>query len=649
MAMKTLLLAALVAQTPVLEPRLQLAWEGSLPALPEVSVFVQSYEPALTAARLRGLGGSVGTVSGDVLTARLPLGALDELSRGDEVLRIEEGRSVRGRLDEARAYAGVDKVAQGVEPLTSAFDGAGVVVGVADRGLDWAHPAFEGRVAGLWDHGGAGGGPKGYGSLCTASETGAGGGCAHTSDQAHGTHVASIAVGGAEPYPGVATGADLMFVNLGTDPPGKSGDEAKTTAVCDAVDWVFGEAGAKPAVVNLSLGSHEGPHDGSSLASKCLDGLTGPGRIIVAAAGNEAAGGVHAATGDDVMLHVSGQGTGAVERADFRVNPDVDAQVVVWLPAGATAQLVVGFGDQRSDPIDGSKDSVDAPLPDGSGADVTVILLGTDASDGQRRLEAYIVGGDGDAAVRGGLQWFAEVISDKPWDGYLDVVEGHGFVDGAGLSPDGRSSIGFPAAARSVIAVGAHKVRLTWPTAAGGEQSVTGSAGQLSAFSGRGPSRDEAVSGTKPDIAAPGEMVIAALSQHATDAPADHVVKAAPGGWAAFAGTSMASPFVAGVVALMLQADGQLGPSQVRTILRETASTDGIGQTLPDSGWGYGRLDAAAAVARVEAGDLPAGGGGDVPGGDPEADDEAGGGLCAASVAAASASATPRWAALLRR
>lgn len=642
---------------PILEARLQAAFDGMLPAPPEVSVFVQTYEPGRTVARVLDLGGSIGTVSGDVLTVRIPLGALQELALGGEVVRIEEGRRVRGRLDEARADAGVDMVAQGVAPLTRGYDGAGVVVGVADRGLDWAHPAFAGRVAALWDHGGGGGGgPKGYGSLCSASQTGAGGDCGHVSDKAHGTHVASIAVGGAEPYVGVAPGAELLFANLGADPPGKSGDEAKSTAVCDAVDWVFGEAGGKPAVVNLSLGSHEGPHDGSSLASKCLDGLTGPGRIIVAAAGNEAAGATHAATGDVVMLHVRGAG-GAVERAELRVNPEVDAQVVVWTEAGSETSLVVGFGEQRSAALGSGAESVDATLavPGALGDDaVTVVLLATDQADGQRRLEAYIVGGDGDSATRGGLDWFIEVTSDRPWDGYLDVVEGHGFVSKAGaLTPDGRSSIGFPAAARGVIAVGAHRVRRVWTTAAGGQGSVPGDVGTLAPFSGRGPSRNETVSGFKPDLTAPGEMVVAALSQHAADAPAERIVQASPGGWAAFEGTSMASPFVAGVVALMLQANADLDPTQVRTILRQTARTDGISQPLPDAGWGYGRVDAAASVARVEAGDLPPGGGGDVvgPGADPGADpdeEDPGGGPCAASVAVPRP-APAAWKTLLRR
>lgn len=63
-------------------------------------------------------------------------------------------------------------------------------------------------------------------------------------------------------------------------------------------------------------------------------------------------------------------------------------------------------------------------------------------------------------------------------------------------------------------------------------------------------------------------------------------------------GTSMACPHVAGVVGLMLARNPSLSPSQVRSILRETAIRPGSGQVW-DSKQGYGFVNAYAAVTQA--------------------------------------------------
>lgn len=106
---------------------------------------------------------------------------------------------------------------------------------------------------------------------------------------------------------------------------------------------------------------------------------------------------------------------------------------------------------------------------------------------------------------------------------------------------------------------------------------------RLACFSGRGPTLDGRI---KPDIAAPGVFIAAADGASNT-------------GYINMSGTSMASPFVAGVVALMLQADPSLTPAQVKSILTSTAQD--WGPPGPDSDYGAGRLDAYEAI-RVAAG-----------------------------------------------
>src|SRR6185503_18468917 len=104
----------------------------------------------------------------------------------------------------------------------------------------------------------------------------------------HGTHVLGIAggdgsaTGGGVPaytYAGMAPKADLVVVKT----------DMSDTGVLDGVAYVMNRATAlgKPAVVNLSLGTLYGPKDGTSPFEAGIAALTGPGRVIVVAAGND--------------------------------------------------------------------------------------------------------------------------------------------------------------------------------------------------------------------------------------------------------------------------------------------------------------------------------------------------------------------------
>lgn len=194
--------------------------------------------------------------------------------------------------------------------------GAGVLVGVVDWGLDFDHPNFKNadgstRLTALWDQRAPHTRPDekpyrtrpyGYGivhtreAIDTALATGTpyhalgyhpaeadrGGG-------SHGTHVMDIAAGnGATGPAGVAPEADLVFVHLadrGTDGLANLGDSVR---LLEAVDFIHRIAGDRPWVINLSMGRHGGPHDGSTLTELALDELlsAAPGRFIAQSAGN---------------------------------------------------------------------------------------------------------------------------------------------------------------------------------------------------------------------------------------------------------------------------------------------------------------------------------------------------------------------------
>ena len=61
----------------------------------------------------------------------------------------------------------------------------------------------------------------------------------------------------------------------------------------------------------------------------------------------------------------------------------------------------------------------------------------------------------------------------------------------------------------------------------------------------------------------------------------------------------MAAPHVAGTIALMFSVDPDLTPSDVRSVLTSTATKNGSTGPVPNAAWGWGKLDAAAAVQQV--------------------------------------------------
>jgi len=199
-----------------------------------------------------------------------------------------------------------------------------------------------------------------------------------------------------------------------------------------------------------------------------------------------------------------------------------------------------------------------------------------------------------DDGVMAGIQWCAaqpgvrvismslgdSVPSDgtDPMSGAVDAATAAGkvVVVAAGNAGDAPSTIPSPGAARTAVTVGAVS---DWSAPAGVDYRDGGIA--LAPFSSRGPILSPGGAYTKPDVTAPGVTVSAADAGTTS-------------GYVAMSGTSMATPYVAGVAALTLQAAPEASPAAVKAAIESTARDRGVAGE--DDEWGSGLVDAEAAV-----------------------------------------------------
>ncbi len=163
-----------------------------------------------------------------------------------------------------------------------------------------------------------------------------------------------------------------------------------------------------------------------------------------------------------------------------------------------------------------------------------------------------------------------------------------------GVAGDNQYGIGEPACTESVITVGAHRSSV-FVTSTGAEITFP-----LAGFSSIGPTYDERM---KPDVTAPGVDVISSINSYTTryyTTAANTTFNGRTYDFAAFSGTSMASPATVGVAALLLEANPALQPQQLKNILMTTARQDDKTGTIPPGGnaqWGHGKVTASAAIA----------------------------------------------------
>jgi subtilisin family serine protease len=564
---------------------------------------------------LEQTGAEIGTVAGNIVTARVTLGQLERIAALPNVTYVaashrlqllatdtpgsSEGSFRHPNLDVSMPETGAD------DRHAGGNEGAGVVVGVVDTGIDWSHADFrtggsgepDSRILYIWDQTDDGGPTPagfGYGTEWTQADIEAGT-PREIDDDGHGTHVSGIAAGdgssSAAGYVGMAPEADIILVK----PAGATVSDFEEN-VTDGVSYIFDRASSlgKPAVVNLSLGNHWGPHDGTGSWDRALDALVGdPGKVIVAAAGNEG----------DMAIHAAGTvpATGSIDITfDHPSSPDAQQYgsdiFDFWYDGASDVCLtVISPRGYSVGPICAGE----APgyiTPDGCVL-IDNAPTGVYPYNGDNELLFAIWGPSMDdqcPSVRAG-RWKARLATaggtpSTPVDGWN--VWGQNGID-LFNSPYGDTdmTVAAPATANEVVAVGSHVTKDCWQSIDGntychddGFPGEVITVGDISPYSSKGLTRDGR---TKPDISAPGTWIASALSSDSSP-PVQTITP--DGVHLMLLGTSMSSPHVAGAVALLLEQDPSSTAADINTWLQDHALQDGYTGSTPNNTWGAGKL-----------------------------------------------------------
>ncbi len=538
--------------------------EGT-PKPPRSVVFIYCDEDAQL-DYLADYGVQVNQSTGRVRTAFLPLDSLDPVSDDPTIHRIKPSRYLRPLMDAASGKVNLPQFKQ-----TSGLSGKGVIIGVVDSGIDPKHPAFQGRILSIWDQmlPGAGVTEGAYGIELTGDQL-----TTSRDEIGHGTHVAGIAGGVDDTYGGVAPEAEFVIVK----------SDFQDAHIADGIRYIFRVANqlGRPAVVNLSLGGHADSHDGNDSLSQIIDAESGPGRIVCCAAGNEGNDNIHGQT-----TVAPGQ-TGTMR---FRV-PGTGVGIAVlngWYSGNNTFEVSVRTPSGYVTPFQGVITSGN-PVQQYSLPDTTVLVAtpGPDPTNGDHNFFIQIRNRNPNAWVKGGV-WQLRIRNTSSTEGRLDVWTLDGSpspeVVFSGTSADDSMKIGSPGASKSAITVASYTTKVEWTDIDGNPRDVGLKLDDISDFSSEGPLRD----GTeKPDLAAPGAMIVSALSADSSPSRAEMVNAK----YFANAGTSMATPFVAGLVALLLERDASIEPDVIKELLQENSSIPGKPAGAFDKKWGFGLINA---------------------------------------------------------
>jgi subtilisin family serine protease len=569
--------------------------------------FLAKINPTFDKQRLTQSNYIIGNPIRNIVSIKVPIEDSEYASAIQGIEYLALAGKVNHQLDKAVHDVRADSVQQGIG-LPQGFQGKNVYIGVTDWGFDYTHPAFydstlsQTRIIAAWDQFKTSG-PHPQGFNYGTEHVGANALLAAGSDTAniysystHGTHVASIAggCGAGTAYRGVAYDANFLFVTFLVD----------EAAVLDAWEWMYqkAQAAGKRLVINMSWGLyHFGTLDGNSLLSQAITAYSDLGVVFVNSAGNNG----------NVNFHLkktfnNDQLNSKIDFYSYAANANMWGQSIhAWGEVGHAFSNGIVVKNASNTTL------VESPFYSTNFTNTyidTFLVAGTDtifyniAADSAHPLNQKPQMRLRVKCTNTALKILLKSTAIDGTVNYWNVTElttdvgnwGMPFsYSGTGTTPgDADHGISEPSCSDDVISVAAYAPSYQTP----GGATVGGG---LASFSSHGPRYDGVM---KPDIAAPGVSICSAISSF-TDAAYTTISSVTFNNktydYAKFSGTSMSGPVVAGVCALILEANPWLTAAQVKQLIKETARTDNFTGVIPALGsplWGMGKLNAYAAV-----------------------------------------------------
>jgi hypothetical protein len=447
------------------------------------------------------------------------------------------------------------------------WTGTGVKVGVIDSGLDYTLPKTE-LPDSLWY--------RNYAYYPDSVNNDVG-----NMVSAHGTHVTGTVLGkggfstspvlntgnGGGAYKGMAPDANLVFLKIGNNTTSSATEAAMVAAIKSAADSF------QVKIINMSYGGWEAFHDGSDAKSQATDYAYSKGVACFYSAGNEGGSARHysgtiaaGSTTGDIQVTVAGAGSNNTALFFY----------LIWADGSARNNLSLQYFDASHNPLSNLIYDVTRESPRGT----------------ESQFSYYNV-----SLPSGSGTYYLRVSNPSSSSQFFHLYEawGNGAVKFA--APDPQYTITSPATADHAFAVAAYTTRTSWTDSLGEGYTYGNTLDQIAPFSSRGPRIDGM---QKPNITAPGSAIISIRDRYV---PMDYKlcidndgVTGGNANYCVMQGTSMASPVTTGCATLLLQHSPNATPQVLYDAITNFAVVDATTGLVPNSTWGYGKLDIQSAI-----------------------------------------------------